>query len=149
MTGCILIELNYFFRMNKHLLSISVACLSLCSTLSFTSCNSTASGAAVGGGLGAGAGAIIGNNVDGLSTGEGALIGGVLGAVAGGVNGRQNQRLNEAERNANTQIINVQNSNGSFTPVELRRQGNQWVGPRNERYNNLPTEGQLSQSYGF
>ncbi len=117
--------------------------------VSFSSCNSTASGAAVGAGVGAGAGAIAGNNIDGLSKGEGALIGAGLGAIIGGSQGRQNKRMNQLEQNSNTQIINVQNSNGSYTPVELRRRGTQWVGPRGEVYNNLPTPGQLSQSYGF
>jgi hypothetical protein len=46
-------------------------------------------------------------------------------------------------------IINVQNSNGSMTPVTLRQIGNQWVGPRGEYYDNLPTIGQLRPIYGF
>ena len=128
---------------------MNAALLSLASMLTLTSCNSTASGAAVGGGIGAAAGAIAGNNIDGLSKGEGALIGGAVGAIAGGAHGRQNQRINQLEQDANTQIINVRNSNGSYTPVELRREGPNWVGPRGEVYTNLPTEGQLSQSYGF
>jgi hypothetical protein len=46
-------------------------------------------------------------------------------------------------------VINVQNSNGSMTPVTLRQRGNQWVGPRGEYYDNLPTIGQLRPIYGF
>ncbi|MEI6168093.1 MAG: hypothetical protein WCS52_12965 [bacterium] len=46
-------------------------------------------------------------------------------------------------------VINVQNSNGSMTPVTLRQIGNQWVGPRGEYYDNLPTIGQLRTIYGF
>ena len=117
--------------------------------LTLSSCNSTASGAAVGGGIGAVAGAIAGNNIDGISTGEGAVMGGVVGAVAGGAHGHQNKRINQLERDANTQIVNVQNSNGSYTPVELRREGSNWIGPKGEVYTNLPTPGQLSQTYGF
>jgi hypothetical protein len=45
--------------------------------------------------------------------------------------------------------INVQNSNGSFSPVTLRSVGSQWVGPRGEYYEALPTVGQLRQMYGF
>ncbi|MEI6788407.1 MAG: hypothetical protein WCL49_08015 [bacterium] len=45
--------------------------------------------------------------------------------------------------------INVQNSNGSFSPVTLRSVGSQWVGPRGEYYDALPTVGQLRQMYGF
>ncbi|MEI6166132.1 MAG: hypothetical protein WCS52_02970 [bacterium] len=48
-----------------------------------------------------------------------------------------------------TMIINVQNSNGSMTPVAMRQVGNQWVGPRGEYYNNLPTVGELRGVYGF
>jgi hypothetical protein len=45
--------------------------------------------------------------------------------------------------------INIQNSNGSFSPVTLRPVGSQWVGPRGEYYDVLPTVGQLRQMYGF
>lgn len=45
--------------------------------------------------------------------------------------------------------INVQNSNGSMTPVTLRQIGVQWVGPRGEYYDNLPSVGQLRPVYGF
>ena len=48
-----------------------------------------------------------------------------------------------------TMIINVQNSNGSMSPVTLRQVGNQWLGPRGEYYDNLPTIGQLRPIYGF
>lgn len=45
--------------------------------------------------------------------------------------------------------ISVQNSNGSFTPVTLSRAGSQWVGPRGEYYDDLPSVGQLRPVYGF
>jgi hypothetical protein len=45
--------------------------------------------------------------------------------------------------------INIQNSNGSYTPVTLRPAGSQWVGPRGEYYDSMPTVGQLRQVYGF
>ncbi len=45
--------------------------------------------------------------------------------------------------------INVQNSNDSMTPVVLRQVGTQWVGPKGEYYDNLPTVGQLRPIYGF
>ena len=45
--------------------------------------------------------------------------------------------------------INVQNSNGSFTPVTLRQAGSQWVGPRGEYYEVMPSVGQLRPAYGF
>jgi hypothetical protein len=45
--------------------------------------------------------------------------------------------------------INIQNSNGSFSPVTLRSVGSQWVGPRGEYYDSMPTVGQLRQVYGL
>lgn len=48
-----------------------------------------------------------------------------------------------------TMIINVQNSNGSMIPVAMKQVGNQWVGPRGEYYDNLPTVGDLRGAYGF
>ncbi len=46
-------------------------------------------------------------------------------------------------------VINVSNSNGSYTPVALRREGGTYVGPRGERYLHLPTEEQLQGAYGL
>jgi len=48
-----------------------------------------------------------------------------------------------------TVTVNVQNSNGSFTPVTLRQIGAQWVGPRGEYYDAVPSVGQLRPAYGF
>jgi len=48
-----------------------------------------------------------------------------------------------------TVSVNIQNSNGSFTPVILRQAGSQWVGPRGECYDALPSVGQLRPVYGF
>lgn len=48
-----------------------------------------------------------------------------------------------------TITISLQNSNGSFTPVTLRQVGTQWVGPRGEYYNGVPSVGQLRPMYGF
>lgn len=48
-----------------------------------------------------------------------------------------------------TVTINIQNSNGSYTPVTLHPVGSQWVGPRGEYYDSLPTVGQLRPVYGF
>jgi len=48
-----------------------------------------------------------------------------------------------------TMTISVQNSNGSFIPVTLRQVGAQWVGPKGEYYNGVPSVGQLRPMYGF
>jgi hypothetical protein len=48
-----------------------------------------------------------------------------------------------------TTTINIQNSNGSMTPIRLIKNGYQWVGPRGEVYETLPSVGQLRSVYGF
>ncbi len=48
-----------------------------------------------------------------------------------------------------TITISIQNSNGSFTPVTLRQVGAQWVGPKGEYYDGVPSVGQLRPMYGF
>jgi hypothetical protein len=48
-----------------------------------------------------------------------------------------------------TITISLQNSNGSFTPVTLRQVGAQWVGPKGEYYDGVPSVGQLRPMYGF
>jgi len=107
----------------------------------------------VGAGAGAIAGAMAGNNIRGLNSGEGAVAGAALGAIIGAALGAQqdtfSQRINAVSEQASTTIINVKNSNGSFTPVVLRKAGTQWMGPRGEYYNALPTEEQLQKPYGF
>jgi hypothetical protein len=48
-----------------------------------------------------------------------------------------------------TLTVNIQNSNGSYTPVILRQVGPQWVGPKGEYYDTVPSVGQLRPVYGF
>ena len=50
---------------------------------------------------------------------------------------------------ANTTVVNITNSNGSVTPVILRRSGNMWIGPKGEQYMSMPTVEQLKPVYGF
>ena len=83
---------------------------------------------AAGAAIGAGSGAVIGNEYDKTQMGK---------------------RIDAIERDANTFIINVHNTNGSITPVYLRRDGNTYWGPRGEMYQNIPTEDQLRKVYGF
>ena len=115
---------------------------------------------AAGAGVGAIAGAMAGNNVRGLNTGEGAIAGATLGAIVGAVIGAQhdavtaqgtamNAKINAVSEQATTTIVNVKNSNGSYTPVLIRKVGNEYVGPRGEYYNAVPTEAQLNGPYGF
>lgn len=110
--------------------------------------------AVMGAALGGLAGGVIGNNSHGaFGNGEGAVAGAALGALLGGLMGNQqdqfNAQIGAVNEAAMTTVINVRNSNGSYTPVTLRRAGNQYVGPRGEYYGALPTEEQLKGPYGF
>lgn len=117
-------------------------------------------GALLGSAAGAGLGAIIGHQSG--ETGKGAAIGAGAGALGGYIIGNEmdksetQQQLDATQAQAaaaaeaaNTVVINVTNSNGSVTPVTLRRQGNVYVGPKGEQYTALPTEQQLKPVYGF
>ena len=46
-------------------------------------------------------------------------------------------------------VIQVHNSNGSITPVEVEKRGDIFIGPKGEQYEQLPTEEQLKPVYGF
>ncbi|MCM8794340.1 MAG: glycine zipper domain-containing protein [Candidatus Omnitrophica bacterium] len=109
---------------------------------------------------GAGLGAIIGHQSG--ETGEGAAIGAALGGVGGYVLGNEQDKAEmqaqaagaqaqaaAALQTASTVVINVRNTNGSITPITIRREGNLYVGPRGEIYTQLPTEDQLRPVYGF
>lgn len=49
-----------------------------------------------------------------------------------------------------TVTVNVQNTNGSFTPVTLRKAGTVWIGPKGEYYRDgVPSVGQLRPLYGL
>lgn len=112
--------------------------------------NSTVIGAALGGVLGG----VLGNNVgDGRNQVLGAALGTALGGWAGnqygrGQDGMQN-RITALEQAQSTVTVMVHNSNGSYTPVVLRKYGTQFVGPRGEYYAAQPGEGQLKPVYGF
>jgi hypothetical protein len=142
-------------------------------SLAFTcGCESDAqTGALIGTGAGAGIGQAVGHNT------ESTLIGAGVGAGAGYMIGNesdkrktqaqmenlqqqnmqlQQQNMQMQQQNMQTQqqmstvTINVTNSNGSITPVTLRRQGAVYIGPRGETYTTLPTQEQLKQAgYGF
>ncbi|MEI6562786.1 MAG: glycine zipper domain-containing protein [bacterium] len=132
-----------------------------CSTPAYQENPSTFNQAAIGAALGALAGGVIGNNSHGaFGNREGMAAGAAIGALLGGSMGQQtdqrnaqmgamNAQIGAANEAANTVVINVKNSNGSYTPVNLRRAGNQYLGPRGEYYSTLPTEAQLKVAYGF
>lgn len=101
----------------------------------------------------------------------GALIGGIIGhqsderdegiAIGAAVFGvgellRQTDKLSHKEREHKHEdedveqvVIEIHNSNGSITPVELKKEGSIYIGPKGERYEQLPTEEQLKPIYGL
>jgi hypothetical protein len=58
-------------------------------------------------------------------------------------------QIENVSQQANTTIVNITNSNGSITPVTLKRSGNVWIGPRGEQYLSVPTAEQLKPVYGM
>lgn len=118
-------------------------------------CESDAqTGALIGAGAGAGIGQAIGGNTE--STLIGAGVGGGAGYMIGNEQDKKKERartqaeIESLRQEMNNVTINVVNSNGSITPVTLRRQGAVYIGPRGETYTTLPTQEQLKQAgYGF
>ncbi len=137
--------------MAKGLLTFLVAAVVSAGLLFSLGCESDAqTGALIGTAAGAGIGQAIGRDTG--STLIGAAVGGGAGYMIGG---EQDKKKAAAEREQlrqemNTVTINITNSNGSITPVRLRRQGVVYIGPKGETYPTLPTEEQLKKGgYGF
>ena len=111
---------------------------------------------AAGGLLGAGAGAVLGHNL-GDGSGKDRALGAAAGAVAGGLIGNQmgktkemQGQINAVQDAQNTLSVWITNANGSKTQVLLRKSaGGQYVGPRGEFYDSMPTEEQLRKVYGM
>lgn len=118
-------------------------------------CESDAqTGALIGAGAGAGIGQAIGRNTQ--STLIGAAVGGGAGYMIGNEQDKKkaavqtSAQMEQMRQEMNTVTINIVNSNGSITPVTLRKQGAVYIGPRGETYPTLPTQEQLKQAgYGF
>ncbi|HUV39167.1 MAG TPA: glycine zipper domain-containing protein [Planctomycetota bacterium] len=138
-----------------------LAVLGLAGVLAVSGCETQGQTAALMGSvIGAGLGQAIGGDT------ESTLIGGALGGGIGYMMGNEEdkrvaaqqreidrqytaEQIEVARQMANTEIINVRNSNGSYTPVTVQRYGGTWVGPRGEHYPGRPTEDQLATVYGF
>ena len=151
--------------MTKGLLTVLVAAVVSVGLLFAIGCESDAqTGALIGAGAGAGIGQAIGHNT------ESTLIGGAVGGGAGYMIGNESdkkktkaemeslrqqnmqmqQQSAQMQQEMSTVTVNIVNSNGSITPVTLRRQGVVYIGPRGETYTTLPTQEQLKQAgYGF
>jgi uncharacterized protein YcfJ len=137
--------------MLRGLLTASLVVVAL---VVFAGCETAAqSGAGIGALSGAGIGAIIGNQSGNAAAG--ALIGGAVGAGGGYIVGnemdkkKQQQEMQNVRAESNTTVVNITNSNGSVTPVILRRSGNMWIGPKGEQYMAIPSPEQLKPVYGF
>jgi uncharacterized protein YcfJ len=142
--------------MFKGLLRATLAsAIGLALVMSVGGCESdAATGAGLGALGGAGIGALIGNASGGHAAG-GALIGAGAGALGGYLIGNEMDKsktkaeMNAVQQEANTVVVNVTNSNGSITPVILRRSGNMYIGPKGEQYMTLPTAETLKPLYGI
>jgi len=141
--------------MRMRIYGFAVVALALLLVAGCENVSDTAKGAGIGAAAGGVLGGVAGHNIRGLNTTEGALGGALVGGALGGLMGhqqdqmkRQQQQIDAANRAANTLVINIQNSNGSTTPVVLTRVGTQWQGPKGEMYDN-PTVEQLRPVYGF
>ena len=135
--------------MSRNLVSILLVVLVSFGLAFFVGCESDAgTGALLGTGIGAGVGALVGDT-------EGALIGAAVGGGAGYMLGNEGDKKKAAaDRDAirsemNTVTVNITNSNGSVSPVLLRKQGVGYVGPRGEYYDKLPGQEKLHPVYGF
>jgi hypothetical protein len=105
--------------------------------------------AAIGGGI---IGGIVGHQSD--ETKEGVAVGAVLfsvGQLLSQIDDMAHEEKEHEEENecAKPVVIEIHNSNGSITPVKLKRDGSVYVGPKGERYEELPTEEQLKPIYGL
>ncbi len=135
---------------NKIFTILLVAAVSI-SLVFLVGCESDAqTGALIGTAVGAGAGQLIGGDT------KSTLIGAGIGAAGGYMLGNEGDKkktkaeMESIRQEMNIVTVNITNSNGSITPVKLRKQGVVYIGPRGETYTSLPTEEQLKQGgYGF
>lgn len=111
------------------------------------------SGAGTGALIGTGIGTIIGHQQG--RTAEGALLGMAIGGGAGYMAGNERDKeRTQAEIDslrAEQSIVTVwiTNSNGAKIPIKVRKSGPNYIGPRGEYYDHLPTEADLKPVYGF
>jgi hypothetical protein len=112
-----------------------------------TGCDSQAkSGALIGGAAGAGIGQLAGRDT------KATLIGAGIGTAAGYLVGNHMDKKKSGENapaQEETTVVNITNSNGSITPVTLTKSGNNYIGPKGEIFDHLPTEEELKPGYGY
>jgi len=119
-------------------------CRFICWDVPLDSISCAAAGGAIVGG-------IIGYQSD--ETGEGIAVGAAIcgvGQLLEEIDRESKKREDKhEEERAEQVIVEIHNSNGSITPVKLKKKGGAYVGPKGERYDALPTEEQLKPIYGL
>ena len=76
-------------------------------------------------------------------------VGDLLGQMDRQADSQSNERKIKEENIKETYVIEIHNSNGSITPVTIRKKDNIYIGPKKEQYKELPTEEQLRPLYGL
>ena len=131
---------------NKTTIIVAAAVLGL-SLIFAPGCESDAqTGALVGAAIGAGVGQAVGGDTSAT------LIGAGVGAAGGYMIGNEQDKKKartEGVQGLDVVTVNVVNSNGSTTPVRLKKQGAGYTGPRGEYYDHLPSPNELKSVYGF
>lgn len=100
-------------------------------------------------------GAIIGGIIGYQSheEGEGAAIGAglfVVGELLEQADKHHKEKQQEhKEKHLEYEIVEIHNDNGSITPVKLRKKDGSYIGPKGERYEQLPAEEKLKPLYGL
>lgn len=100
---------------------------------------------------GAAIGGIIGYQSD--EAGEGAALGAAVFGI--GELLQQTDKMHDKKKEHRHEdqeeevVIQIQNENGSTTPVVLKKKGDTYTGPNGEHYNRLPTAEQLQPIYGL
>ncbi|MFC1635785.1 hypothetical protein ACFL5Z_13180 [Planctomycetota bacterium] len=140
-----------FFLVASSVLSLCGGCCSDGSDCRFICLNvplDRISCAAIGGAI---VGGIIGYQSD--ETGEGIAVGAAICGVGQLLEeiDKESEKREEKhkEERAEQVIVEIHNSNGSITPVKLKKKGDTYMGPKGERYDGLPTEEQLKPIYGL
>jgi uncharacterized protein YcfJ len=140
--------------MLKSIITVMLVVSTAVGILVMSGCESDAqTGALIGTAAGAGIGQAIGRNT------AGTLIGAGVGAAGGYMIGNESdknktkketqQQIQSVREEQSTVTVWITNTNGSKIPVKLRKDGPNFIGPRGEIYQSMPSEESLKMVYGF
>lgn len=136
--------------MTKQFVTVVTAVVVSLGLVFVVGCESDAqTGAGVGALAGAGIGQLAGGSTE--STLIGAAVGGGAGYMIGNERDKKKTKteMNNLRAEMNTVTVNITNSNGSVSQVQLQKHGVGYQGPRGEYYDHLPTSEELVPVYGF